>query len=176
MLTMVGLPDRGEAAEYYFKYIDRVTDPDICRVLTIQRDDTSQLLNRISEDESLHRYAPEKWTIREVLGHINDTERLVAFRAWWFARGFQNALPSFDQNVAAAAAGAAQRTWDSHVQEFLAIRDSTISLFTGMPAEAWVRRGTASDCPFSVRALAYIAAGHVVHHVAILRERYLNRR
>jgi DinB family protein len=176
MLTMVGVPDRSEAPEYYFKYIDRVPDPDVCRVLAIQRDETCQLLGSISEDESLHRYAPDKWTIREVLGHINDTERLVTFRAWWFARGFHSGLPSFDQNVAAAAAGAAQRTWDSHVQEFLAIRGSTILFFTELPAEAWLRRGIASDHPFTVRALAYIAAGHVIHHAAILRERYLNCR
>jgi hypothetical protein len=107
-----------------------------------------------------------------VLGHLNDTERLFVARAFWFARGFDAALPSFDQNIAMRASGADERSWASHVDEFRAIRGATLVLFEQLPAEAWLRRGVASDNPFTVRALAFIAAGHVVHHTTILRERY----
>ena len=106
---------------------------------------------------------------------MNDTERLFAFRAFWFARGFESPLPSFDQNVALAAAAADARPWQSHLDEFAAVRAATLSFFRHLPVDAWERRGTASGNPFSVRALAYLSAGHVFHHVAILNERYLAR-
>ena len=173
MDQIVGAPDRTEAAEYYFKYIDRVGDADICRALVCQLEETLQLLRGISAEQSLHRYAPDKWSIRQVLSHLNDTERLFVFRAWWFARGFESELPSFDQNVAATAARADERMWNSHVDEFMTIRAATVSFFRGLSPEAWLRRGHASGNPFTVRALAYIAVGHVIHHSALLRERYL---
>jgi hypothetical protein len=166
-------PDRSEAAEYYFTYINQVGSGDICRILEAQLPETLALLQGISERQSLHRYAPDKWSIREVLGHVNDTERLFVFRAMWFARGFDSPLPSFDQNVAIASAGADARSWSSHVEEFRAIRAATLAFFAHLPAEAWMRRGIASDNPFTVHALAYITAGHVAHHMRILRERYL---
>ena len=118
-------------------------------------------------------YAPDKWTIREVVSHINDTERMFVFRAMWFARGFDSALPSFDQDVAMRGAGADARTLASHVDEFRAVRDATVTLFRNLPDEAWALRGVASGNPFTVRALAYITAGHAAHHVRLLRERYL---
>jgi hypothetical protein len=166
-------PDRTEAAEYYFTYIDRVPDGDICATLASQRTDVISLLRGISDERSGHRYAPGKWSIREVIAHLNDTERLFVFRALWFARGFDSALPSFDQNVALASSGADARPWGSLVDEFGAVRDATLAFFTHLPGAAWSRRGTASDNPFSVRALAWIAAGHVTHHEDILRQRYL---
>jgi hypothetical protein len=175
MHSAMGAPDRTDAPEYYFKYIDRVAGTDICSILADQRQQTSDLLRTISEEQSLTRYAPGKWSIREVLGHVNDAERLFVARAWWFARGFDSPLPSFDQNVAAAHAGADDRDWNSHIDEFLAVRGATVSFFRGLPAEAWARRGTASGTDFTVRALAFIAAGHLIHHTTILRERYLAR-
>lgn len=174
-MTGNGRPDRGEAAEYYFNYIDLVPDGDVSSVLEAQLAETLALLARVPDGRVDYRYAPDKWTVREVLNHVNDTERLFAFRAFWFARGFESALPSFDQDVAAARAGAGGRPWSSHVDEFRAIRASTVSLFRHLPADAWLRRGTASGNPFTVRALAYIAAGHVTHHANILRERYLEQ-
>jgi hypothetical protein len=170
---MTTIPDRTEAAPYYFTYIDKVPAGDICQILAKQGEQTLTLLQGISENASRHRYAPDKWSIRQVLGHLNDTERLFVSRAFWFARGFETPLPSFDQHVAAGAAAADQRSWESHVEEFRAVRAATIAFFQNLPAEAWTRRGIASDTPFSVRALAYLAAGHVTHHVAILRSRYL---
>ena len=115
----------------------------------------------------------DKWTVRELLNHINDTERLFVARAFWFARGFDSPLPSFDQLVAATAAEADARAWSTHVEEFTTIRAATLTFFENLPADAWMRRGIASDNPFTVRALAYLAAGHVIHHAAILRSRYL---
>jgi hypothetical protein len=166
-------PDRTEAAEYYFTYIDQVPSGDICRILDAQLAETLPFLQGISDDRSLHRYAPDKWSIREVLGHLNDTERLFVFRAFWFARGFDSPLPSFDQNIAVSAAGADARSWSSHVEEFRAVRAATLAFFQNLPADAWTRRGVASGNPFTVRALAYLAAGHVTHHMRIVRERYL---
>jgi DinB superfamily len=172
-MTMVSAPERAETAEYYHRYIDQVPAGDIRDVLERQLGDAGSMLEAISEEQSLHRYAPGKWSIREVVAHINDTERLFTFRAFWFARALGEPLPSFDQDIAASHAGAGDRTWRSHLDEFRAVRAATVALFRNLPAEAWTRRGMASGNPFTVRALAYIAAGHVAHHLRILREQYL---
>ena len=172
-MTMIAAPDRTEAAEYYFTYINQVGPGDILSILEEQSTQAIALLSGISGERSLHRYAPDKWSIREVLSHINDTERVFVFRAFWFARGYDIPLPSFDQDVAVATSGAGARTWSSHIEEFRAVRAATLPLFQNLPDDAWARRGIASDKPFTVRALAYITAGHVAHHLRILRERYL---
>jgi hypothetical protein len=172
-MSVTTAPDRTEAAEYYFTYIDKVGPGDICRILEEQLAETLPLLEAISEDRSLHRYAPDKWSIRDVLGHLNDCERLFVSRAFWFARGFDSPLPSFDQNVAVSVAGADSRPWRSHIEEFRLVRAATVAFFSNLPSDAWARRGVASGNPFTVRALAYMAAGHVTHHVRILKERYL---
>jgi len=166
-------PDRAEAADYYFTYIDKVAGDDICSILERQSAEVPALLRNISDDRSLDRYAPDKWSMREVVGHVNDTERLFVSRAFWFARGFDSPLPSFDEKVAASAAGAQDRSWSSHLDEFRAVRAATVAFFRGLPADAWLRRGIASGNPFTVRALAFVTAGHVIHHMTILRERYL---
>jgi hypothetical protein len=172
MLTTTA-PDRSEAAEYYFTYINQVPPGDIIQILDAQAQDYVDLLKGISEEHSLHRYEPGKWSIREVAAHINDTERLFCMRAFWFARGFDSPLPSFDQNVAMATCAADTRLLESHIDEFRAIRSATLTLFGNLPEEAWLRSGIASGNPFTVHALAFIAAGHVVHHSKILKERYL---
>jgi hypothetical protein len=165
-------PDRTEAAEYYFRYIDLVPEGDILELLQAQLADTPALLGRIGEQASLYRYAPGKWSVREVVAHVNDTERLFAFRAFWFARGFDSPLPSFDQTVAASHAAADDRAWQSHLDEFRAVRRATLDLYRHLPAAAWSRRGIASGLPFTVRAFAYLAAGHVMHHLAVLQREY----
>jgi len=170
---VIGLPERSEAAPYYFRYIDRIASEDIVGVLETQLAETSVLLAGISEEKSLHRYAPGKWSIRQVLNHLNDTERVFVSRAFWFARGFDTPLPSYDQEVSSATAGADGVSWASHVEEFRAVRLATLTFFRNLPAEAWIRGGIASGNPFTVRALAYIAAGHLSHHTAVLRDRYL---
>jgi hypothetical protein len=170
---VIGLPERTEAPPYYFKYIDRISNRDVLEELATQRDEALELFSGNSEDRSLHRYGPEKWSVRQVLNHVNDTERVFVFRALWFARGFDSPLPSFDQNVSSAAAGADEISWSRTVAEFDDIRRATIDFFRNLPADAWKKSGIASDNPFTVRALAFIAAGHLSHHLAILREKYL---
>jgi len=169
---MNGRPQSSEAAPYYFTYIDRVSGEKILDVVKSQLEETIALCAGISEEQSLRRYAADKWSIRQLLNHVSDSERAFAFRALWFSRGFTSALPSFDQSVAASAAEADGLPWSAHVEEFRRVRLASISLFENMPAEGWTRGGIASDNYVSVRALAYIIAGHVAHHTAILRERY----
>jgi hypothetical protein len=170
---MIGFPARTETAPYYHRYIDRVLSDDVIQVLETQFQELPRLFGAISEEKSLHRYASDKWSIRQVLSHINDCERLFVSRAFWFARGFATSLPSFDQNVAAEKGHADAITWSAHTEEFLTIRKATLSFFRNMPEDAWLRTGIASDNPFTVRSLAYITAGHALHHVAIIEERYL---
>lgn len=170
---MTKRPSADEAAPYYFTYIDLVPDGDIRDLIEAQARNTSALLGAIDDARSGHRYAAGRWSIREVVSHLADTERLFVFRAFWFARGFDSPLPSFDQSTAIAAARAGERAWPDLVAEYEAIRRSTIPFFRSLPDEAWSRRGVASDCPFTVRSLAYLTVGHVEHHVRILRTRYL---
>jgi len=170
---MTQAPQRGEAADYYFTYIDQVSGGDVCDLLEAQGREVLALLGDVSDEGSLYRYAPGKWSLREVVGHMVDTERLFVFRAFWFARGFESPLPSFDQTVAVASAGADQRRWSALLDELRAVRAATVPFFRALPSEAWTRRGIASDHPFTVRALAYLTVGHVIHHVRTLRERYL---
>jgi hypothetical protein len=172
-VTRLTTPDRTEAAEYYFTYIDQVPSGDILEILAAQLDELRALLAGIDDKQSLFRYAPDKWSIRQVLSHVNDGERVFVFRAFWFARGFDEPLPSFDQDVAVSTADADARSWQSHLDEFETVRAATLTFFRSIPEDAWTRRGIASGNPFTVRALAYIIAGHVNHHLSILRERYL---
>jgi uncharacterized damage-inducible protein DinB len=169
----MSVPGRDEAAPYYFTYIDRIASADIVGVLESQSQEIPPILSGISEEKSLYRYAPEKWSIREVLNHISDTERAFAFRALWFGRGFSNPLASFDQNVAATGARANEYSWASHVADFRDVRQATLSFFRNLPTEGWSRKGVASGNSVTVRALAYIIAGHLSHHLAVLQERYL---
>ncbi|MEP6716319.1 MAG: DinB family protein [Terriglobia bacterium] len=169
---MTGRPQESEAAPYYFTYINLVKGEDPLVAMEIQLDAALGEFSLFGEEKSLYRYAPEKWSIREVLNHISDTERAFAFRALWFARGFASPLPGFDQNISAVGAKADLVPWAAHIEEFRQVRESTISLFRHLPPEAWMRSGIASDYPFTVRALSFIVAGHVEHHLRLLRERY----
>jgi hypothetical protein len=166
-------PDPTEAAPEYFDYIRRVPDGDIVRTLETQLDDLLGLVRPVTEEKSLYRYAPGKWSLRQLLSHVSDDERISAFRAFWFARGVDAPLPGFDSELVAGAAGADGIPWARHVEEFRAVRLATLSLFRNLPAEAWPRKGVANDNPITVRALAWFIAGHADHHAAILRERYL---
>lgn len=170
---MIGRPGQDEAAPYYFTYIDQAPGDDPLALLEGQRGEAEAFFAGISEEKSRHRYADGKWSMRETLAHVNDTERVMAFRALWFARGFEEPLASFDQNVATGAAEADQTAWAEHAEEFRRVRAATIALFRHLPPPAWTRRGVASRNPFSVRALSYIIAGHWAHHLRILRERYV---
>lgn len=166
-------PQANEAAAYYSMYIDLVASDDIVGFLHLQLNEMMPFLESISDEQSTYRYAPEKWSIRQLLNHVNDGERIFLGRAVWFARGFQDPLPSFDQDVAAAAAGADDTPWPQLVEEFRTVRLATLSFFLNMPGNAWLRAGIASDNHVTVNALAYIIAGHAAHHVNVLKERYL---
>ena len=173
MHLTLGRPQNDEAAPYYFNYINEISGDDPVATLERQLGEYLAEFAQISEQKSLHRYAPEKWSIREVLNHVSDAERVFAFRALWFARGFQTPLPSYEQTGAVSGAEADRISWAAHVEEFRCVRLATLSLFRNMPAAAWMRNGMASDHRFSVRAFPYIIAGHLVHHATLLRERYL---
>lgn len=173
MAGMIGRPPATEAAIFYFTYIDQVGGEDALAVMEQQLEESYAFLAGISEEPSLRRYSPGKWSIRQVLNHVTDTERAFAFRALWFARGYDTPLPGFDQEIAASGAAADRISWGAHLEEFRRVRSSTISLFRNMPAEGWMRGGIASDNFVTVRALAFIIAGHSAHHFAILRERYV---
>jgi hypothetical protein len=166
-------PQANEAASYYFRYIDLAPTDDIVSFLDQQFKETMPFLEGISEEQSTHRYAPDKWSIREMLNHISDGERIFLGRALWFARGFTDPLPSFDQEIAVAGAKANETSWADLVDEFRTVRLATLSFLRSLPGEAWSRTGIASDSPVSVNALVYIIGGHLAHHVNVLKERYL---
>ena len=171
--AMTGRPQPDEVAAYFFTYIDQVPGDDPFQVTKNQLEDCRLFFSTISEEKSQHRYAPGKWSIREVLSHITDTERAFVFRALWFARGFDTQLPSYDQEISAAGANADAISWGAHVEEFMHVRLATISFFQNLPSNAWMQKGIAGGNPFTVRALGFIIPGHVTHHLRIVRERYL---
>ena len=168
------IPDRTEASEYYFTYIDQVGEhEDICDLLESQGREAIALFRGVSDEQSLHRYAPGKWSIREVVGHIIDGERVFALRALWFARGDEGPLPGFEQDDFVRTAGFDQRTLPDLLDELRIVRASTIALFRGLPPEALTREGIASGHRLVVRAVPFLIAGHELHHRALLLERYL---
>ena len=169
----MGRPMESEAAEYCWRYIDQVEGEDAVAALERQLGEALVLFAGIAEERSLARYAAGKWSVRESLNHVTDTERIFSLRALWFGRGLGTELPGFDQDVAVVEAAADCLPWAVHVEEFRRVREGTIALFRHMPEAGWGRRGVASGKVVSVRALAFISAGHVAHHLGILRERYL---
>jgi hypothetical protein len=166
-------PEAGEYAPYYEKYVSLVPEGDIVETLERQSADTLALLRSLDEGRGSSRYAEGKWSVKEVVGHVMDGERVFAYRALCFARGERAPLPGFDQDDYMRDAAFDARTLGSLVEEYESVRAATLSLLRSLDAAAWQRRGTASDNPVSVRALAHIIAGHELHHVKILRERYL---
>ncbi|MES3034887.1 MAG: DinB family protein [Gemmatimonadota bacterium] len=165
-------PRPGTYGAYYQKYIDLVPDGDLRRLLPVIFDANFRALRTITADQERHRYASGKWSIRESVGHMADTERVMSYRAMRVARGDQTPLPSFDENQFVSVARYDDIPLEQILGELMAVHAATILLFENMADEAWDRAGTASNFPISVRALAYIIAGHELHHMNILRERY----
>ena len=170
---LIEIPQTDEHAPYYRKYIDLVPAGDLIAQLRSQIATTVSTLQSVPDADSLRRYAAGKWSLREVIGHLIDSERIFAYRALRFARNDQTALPGFDQDGYIPAANFDGRSWASLVAEFEAVRLTTVYLFEGLAQEAWSRRGTANGQEITVRALAYIIAGHELHHMEIVRQRYL---
>jgi hypothetical protein len=166
-------PAATEYAPYYDTYIKLVPNENILTVLEQGGAHTQKVLRAIDETKSQHRYAPGKWSIREVVGHVADAERVFCYRALRFARADATELPGFDQDVWAKTTNAHSSTLVSLLDDLRALRAATVSLFRGFADAAWDRTGIASKNPVSVRALAYITAGHEHHHLTIVKERYL---
>jgi uncharacterized damage-inducible protein DinB len=167
----IALPEPDEYAPYYGKYISRVGG-DVLAALEAQARTTAALLAATSESLGDHRYAEGKWCVKEVVGHMSDTERVFAYRALRVGRGDQTPLPGFDENAFMARATFASRTLADVAAEFAAVRAATLALARSFDAEALLRRGTASGHPVSTRSLFAMTAGHELHHVALLRDRY----
>jgi uncharacterized damage-inducible protein DinB len=166
-------PAPGEFAGFYQKYIERVPAGGIAGLLERQIEATLELLRQLSEEEAAHAYAPGKWTIREVVGHVTDAERVFAYRALRIARADPAGLAGFDENAWVPAGGFGHRPLAALAAELAAVRTATVLLLRGLPDAAWERRGSANGQEVTVRALAWIMAGHELHHRAILEERYL---
>jgi hypothetical protein len=168
----IARPASTEYAPFYGGYVNEVPEGDLLAHLERQGRETAALLRRITEPKSQHRYAPGKWTIRDVVGHMIDAERVFTYRAMSFARGETSALPSFDENAWAMTSNAGERPLKDLVDELAVVRSATLALFRGFSDKEFARSGIASNNHITVRALAYIVAGHERHHVTILRERY----
>ena len=165
-------PQPDEYADFYGGYIAAVDGP-LLETLEHDAGKWRALLATVSSAREGHRYAPGKWSIREVVGHVIDGERMFSMRAMAFARGDRSHFPSFDENAYAAASGADRRTLADLAEELSAVRGSTLLLLKSFEDETWDRRGTASGCEFTVRSLAWIMAGHSRHHRGVVAERYL---
>lgn len=167
-------PQSNEFVPYYSKYVDRVPEEDVIAALEQQIETTRAALAPLSELQAMHRYEPDKWSVKEVVGHMVDVERVFAYRALSIARGEQKNLPDFDQNEYMKVAGFDTRSLADLVDEFTELRRADVRMFRALAPEAWSRIGTASDARISVRALAYVLVGHERHHLEVIRERYLN--
>ena len=165
-------PEEAEYAPFYGRYVDAVRGDDLRVVLGSQPERLREACLGLSEAAALHRYSAGKWSVKEVVGHIADAERVFSYRALRIARGDTTPLARFDEDAFVAAAHFDRRSLGDLVDDFDAVRRQTLSLLAGLDAQAWTRMGTASDRPVSVRALYFLSAGHVRHHLDILAERY----
>lgn len=165
-------PGRDEYAPFYSDYVARVPAGDLVAILAAQISDTRALLEHVAPGREDERYAPGKWSIKEVVGHLADVERVLNYRALRIGRGDTTELPGFDEDAYVATADFGRRTLDDLVADLEVARQASVALFRGFGPEAWTRRGTANGQTVSVRALACIIAGHELHHRVILRERY----
>jgi hypothetical protein len=168
--------NRPAATEYaldYQGYIDQISETEILQVLRSQMDDLDVLMDRVAPENETYRYAPDKWSIREMVGHLIDGERVFGFRAFCIARGEQQNLPGFDQDEYLATAPYNNIELEDLLSELRLIRLGNIAMFRTLDEQSWDRTGTANANQISVRAIAFIMAGHVRHHMKVLRERYL---
>jgi hypothetical protein len=176
MATQLQAQNRPDASEYppfYARYVASVPEADVVAALRDSAREIVGVLAAIPDARGGFRYGPDKWTIREVVGHMIDAERIFSYRALRLARGDATPLPGFEENDYARTAGSDTRSLADLVDELRVVREGTVRLFQSFPSEAWTRRGMVNGREVSVRALAYITAGHARHHLGVLRERYL---
>lgn len=169
----LGRPDPSEHAPYYSTYIGRVADGDILETLERQMEATQAVLRDVPADRETFAYAPGKWSLREVVGHLIDVERTFALRALWFARAAGTPLPAFEQDEWAERSNAGERPLSELLAEWASVRDSNVRMFRGLSPDVAERVGVASGFDFSVRSIAWIIAGHELHHRRLIEERYL---
>lgn len=165
-------PETNEYATFYETYVSLVPDVDVVAALEAQRLQMAQLLAGRSERDGNFRYAPEKWSVKEVIGHLADSERVFAYRALRIARADNTPLSGFEQDDYVREAGSGSRELRDLAEEFAVVRAATVSLYRSLSEEAWKRRGSANKNEVTVRALAFITAGHELHHRSILEQRY----
>jgi hypothetical protein len=166
-------PQPAEYAPYYDRYISLIQGNDILAALDEQRRQMLLLLSGRTESDGDLRYAPEKWSLKEVLGHINDTERIMSYRALRIARGDATPIEGFEQDDYVRNSPFALRPLADLIEDYIAVRRATVSLFRNLDEAAWTRQGVANKNEVTVRALAYIIAGHELHHRRIIEEKYL---
>ena len=172
MPRMLPRPREGDHAPFFQAYVDRVPDGCVYETLEHQGRKVAALLRGIDEAQGAFRYAPGKWTVKQLVQHVIDGERLFGYRAMCIARGETASLPGFDEDHYASNDGSAQRSVASLAAEHAAVRAATLTLFRGFDAAAWARRGIANHKPLAVISLPWITAGHELHHLSVLRERY----
>jgi hypothetical protein len=165
-------PDPSEYAPYYGKYIGTVADGDIIELLEAQQSQLAAFARRVSPDRETFRYADGKWSVREVIGHLTDAERVFGYRLLCISRGQTAPLPGFDENQFVAESHSNERPLRSLVDELVMVRETNLIVMRTLTADAWQRLGSANNAPVSPRALAYIMAGHINHHLALFRDRY----
>ena len=165
-------PQPDEYAGFFARYVDAVPDGDIVSHLESQGTTTQQLLASIGEERAGFRYAPDKWSVKQVVGHMTDAERVFAYRLMAIARGEKQSLPGFEENDYVDNGNFDAHSLSELVEGFAATRRATLALVRSLDDEAWQRRGVANDNPISARAIAWVTAGHERHHLNILRERY----
>ncbi len=166
-------PSPAKYPGYFQRYIDQVPENDFLVALENQTSSIEPFLRTITEEKSIHTYAEGKWTLKEMLQHIIDTERIFAYRALCFARGEMQNLPGFEENDYAANSNANARSWDSMIREFLIVRESTLLLFKSFTQEMLDRTGSANNNTNNVSSIGFITVGHYNHHKKIIEERYL---
>ena len=166
-------PDATEFDAYYNKYVSLVTEPDLIRVLEEQPNELSALLGKLEEDKGKFAYAEGKWTIKEVISHLIDGERIFAYRVLRISRGDETPIEGFEQDGYIENSYANERSFDDLLSEFKLQREANLRLLNNLRDDSWKRMGTASGKPISARALGFIMAGHIRHHMRILSERYL---
>ena len=171
---MISRPKSSDCTDYYFTYIDQVPEGDIISTLENQLDETTQFLQGINEEKAMHRYAAGKWSMKEVIGHVIDTERVFAFRALCFARNDKSELPAMEQDDFVKFANFDTQAWQDLREELKHVRLANVFLFKSFDEEILSRKGMASGFEFTVRAFPWIIAGHERHHLRVLKECYLS--
>jgi hypothetical protein len=170
---MLKRPEENEYPTYYESYLKLVPERNLLEILEHQLTNAVTLFSGLREEQGNIAYASGKWTVKEVVGHVMDTERIMSYRLLRIARGDKTPLAGFSEEDYAIEGSFSERPLSELVEEFQAVRKSTLSLLRGIPEHAWLRSGTANELPITARAIAYIIAGHGIHHTNIIKEKYI---